>query len=125
MHKIARRTGNDADLEEYRVRREEVKRKLRESQRAYVRTEILNEQNAMCIPRKEATRPVYTTDTKILADEFNIFFTSVGPRAAEKSKKLAKENNLPVLQRPSLALIHGTDEIHFRPIPRAEIRRII
>ena len=40
-----------------------------------------------CIPRKEVTQPVYTRDMKILAEEFNEFFTSVGARAAAGSSE--------------------------------------
>ena len=40
------------------------------------------------------TTPVYTRDMKELADEFIIFYTSVGVKAAEESKKIAIANNL-------------------------------
>ena len=48
--------------------------------------------------RKEVSQPVYTRDMKDLADEFNIFCISVGVIAAEVSKKIAIENNLPTVQ---------------------------
>ena len=40
-----------------------------------------------CIPRKEVTQPVYRRDNRILAEECNEFFTSVGTRVAEAAKQ--------------------------------------
>lgn len=48
-----------------------------------------------CIPRKETTKPVYTEDTNLLAEEFNEFFTSVGAYTADLSEKLGADYNLP------------------------------
>ena len=118
IHKIARQTNNALDWESFRLSREEVKKKLRDAEKAYVQNEIHNNQkpNAMwkvirnCIPRKEVSQPVYSRDMKELADEF---FTSVGAKAAEESKKLAAEYNLPLMQPKSPVPIHETDEFHF------------
>ena len=56
------------------------------------------------------------------ADEFNEFFTSVGTKAAEESKKLAAEYNLPLMQPKSPVPIHETDEFQFHSVSSAEIR---
>ena len=45
-----------------------------------------------CVSRKEVSQPVYTRDMKELADEFNIFYTSVGVKVAEESKKIVQRN---------------------------------
>ena len=45
---------------------------------------------------------------KELADEFNIFYTSVGVKAAEESKKIAIANNLPSVQPNNLVLSNNT-----------------
>ena len=63
-----------------------------------------------CIPRKEVTQPVYTRNMKILAEEFNEFFTSVGARAAGAAKKLATENGRLLLQTPPTVVIPQIDE---------------
>ncbi len=47
-----------------------------------------------CLPRTETSKPVYSKDKKLLADEFNDFFTSVGAQVAETSKRPAIEHNL-------------------------------
>ena len=78
-----------------------------------------------CVPRKEVSQPVYNGDMKELADEFNIFYTSVGVKAAEESKKIAIANNLPSVQPNNLVLNNNTDEFNFRPVSSYEIRKIV
>ena len=77
------------------------------------------------MPRKEVSQPVYTRDMKELADEFNIFYTSVGVKAAEESKKIAIANNLRSVQPNNLVLNNNTDEFNFRPVSSYEIRKIV
>lgn len=48
-----------------------------------------------CVPRNGISKPVYTKDMKELADEFNVFYTSVGLKAMEESQKIAVKHNLP------------------------------
>ncbi len=56
-----------------------------------------------CVPSKQVSQPVYTRDMKELADAFTIFYTSVGAKAAEESKKIiAILNNLPLMQPEEL-----------------------
>lgn len=78
-----------------------------------------------CIPRKELSHPVYRRDMKELADEFNIFYTSVGGKAAEESKKIAMANNLPIVQFNEFVLNNNTKEFYFRPVSSYEIRKIV
>ena len=47
-----------------------------------------------CMPCKETTQPIFTQDIKLLANEFNEFFTTVGARAAESVKSLANKNGI-------------------------------
>ena len=75
-------------------------------------------------PRKEVSHQVYSKDKKLLAEEFNDFFISVGVRAAEASKKLAIEYNLPFVQHLSHITIPETNELNFYPVPSAEILKI-
>ncbi|CAB3976840.1 Hypothetical predicted protein [Paramuricea clavata] len=62
---------------------------------------------------------------KELADEFNIFYTSVRVKAAEESKKIVIANNLPLVQPNNLILNNNTDEFYFRPVSSYEIRKIV
>ena len=132
LHRVARQTKNFCDWDSFRAVRNEVKKTLREAEKRYVQNEIYKnkEPNAMwkvirrCVPRKEVSQPVYTRDMKELADEFNIFYTSVGVKAAEESKKIAIANNLPSLQ-PNNLVYNNTDEFNFHPVSSYEIRKIV
>ena len=42
-----------------------------------------------CLPSKDSEKPVYKKDHKILVNEFNKYFASVGKNAGDKVKKLA------------------------------------
>ena len=77
------------------------------------------------MPRKEVSQPVYTRDMKELADEFNIFYTSVGVKVAEESKKIAIANNLTLVQPNKFAFDNNTDEFCFYPVSSYEIRKIV
>ena len=45
---------------------------------------------------KDLEKPVYRKDHKILVNEFNKYFASVGKTAADKVKKLAEVNNIQI-----------------------------
>ena len=134
LHKLARRTGMLVDWKKFRLSGDQVKKSLRNAEKEYLRNEIYNNQkrNSMwkairkSIPRKEVSQPVYTKDVKILANEFNDFFTSTGAHAAEEAKKLAMENNFSLQTNTTkvTSLLH-VDEFQFRPVSPAEIRKII
>jgi hypothetical protein len=78
---------------------------LRKAERQYLQEEIdVNKKsNSMwkairnCIPGKEITQPVYTGDVKLLTNEFNELFTTVGARATETVKSLANENGISLM----------------------------
>ena len=97
LHRVARQTKNSCDWDIFRAARNAgVKKTLREAEKRYVQNEIYKnkEPNAMwkvitrCVPSKQVSQPVYTRDMKELADAFTIFYTSVGAKAAEESKKI-------------------------------------
>ena len=78
-----------------------------------------------CIQRKEITQPVYTGDVKLLANDFNEFFTTVGACATETScKSLENENGIFVMLPTNLDTFFG-HEFSFRAISRFEIRKIV
>ena len=133
LHRVARQTKNICDWDSFRVARNEVKKTVREAEKRYVQNEIYKnkELNAMwnvirrCVPRKEVSQPVYTRDMKELADEFNIFYTSVGVKVAEESKKIAIANNLTLVQPNEFVFDNNTDEFCFYPVSSYEIRKIV
>ena len=76
------------------------------------------------IPRKGITHPVYTGDIKLLANEFNEFFTTVGARATETVKSLANENGISLMPPTNSDTFFG-DEFSFRAVSTFEIRKIV
>ena len=130
----ARRPDMPLDLELYRGLREEVKTKLGEAEKGYIKEELERSRNTRskwkvirsCIPRRETTHQVYTRDLKEVADEFNQFFTSVGAKASEASKSLLNVHN----QAPLLAVvpddeISEVDKFCFHPVSSREIQKIV
>jgi hypothetical protein len=66
--------------------------------------------------RYHNSQPVYTRDMEELADEFNIFYTSVGVKAAKESKKIAIANNLRSVQPNNLVLNNNTSSYEISKI---------
>ena len=121
---IARRTGLPEDWQRYRASRDDVKIKFREAERQYLQKKIYNNKNRNsmskairnCIPRKGTTQPIYTRDIKLLANEFNEFFTTVGT--------LVNENRISQMTFTSCNSFTG-DEFVLRAVSTAEVRKIV
>ena len=70
------------------------------------------------VPSKDSEKPVYQKDHKILANEFNEYFASVGKATADKVKKLAEENNiqitttLPPVTTDPLIICMSLEQLH-------------
>lgn len=137
LHKLARVTKLPTDWDNFYLARNKVKNMLRSAEKAHVRGEIRknnNNKNSLwkvtrkCLPRTEVSQPVYSKDAKTLANEFNAFFTSVGPSVSEASKSLAAEHDLPTLSPPTAleGVVPVTrDEFHFHPVSYREVREVV
>ncbi len=82
-----------------------MKTLLRTAQSNYVRNQIekyKGNSRSMwkvireCLPSRDSDKPIYQKDHKVLANEFNEYFASVGKTAADKVKKLAEVNNFQI-----------------------------
>ena len=80
----------------------EVKHEIRMAEREFIVSQIRNNKNNTnslwksihsCIPKKSASEKTYSKDTKILADKFNQFFTSVSENTVKKINALAEKFN--------------------------------
>ena len=60
-----------------------------------------------------------------MAEEFNVFFTSVGVRAAETAAELAAEYNLATLDPPTLTDIPEAEQFRLCPVTCYEIQKIV
>ena len=90
----------------YRCFRQEVKRKLRFAENAYVRTELLNSKGKTnviwkiinnCLPRKSQNHPFTTENPTALVNKFNAYFTYARSVTAKKACDLAIQHNFDIL----------------------------
>ena len=100
--KLARKTNDPLAWAAYKNFKREVKRELRFAEQEYVELQIRNNPSntgciwkttRACIPKKSASRKAYSKDDKVVADEFNEFFTSIGQTTVGKIKSLAEQSN--------------------------------
>ncbi|CAH3024924.1 unnamed protein product [Porites evermanni] len=57
------------------------------------------------------TRHSYTKDLKVVADEFNVFFSSVGRNAAHAAACLSEENKITLAEPPFDSHIPASEEL--------------
>ena len=93
-HKSAIISGDKLHWNAYRFFRQEVKREIRFAEREHVRSELRNTNgntNSIwkiinrVIPRKISSSSMTVEDSYALANNFNEFYTNVGPTAAKKA----------------------------------------
>ena len=77
----------------------EVKYEIRMAEREFIARQINNKSNTnslwrsirSCLPNKSASQKTYSKDSKVLDDEFNQFFASVGENTVKKMNVLAEK----------------------------------
>ena len=132
-HKLARQTWMQSPWEKFHMCQDSVKRKLREAERKLVQSEIYNSNEIRsmwkviryCVPRKEITELNYSRNVEELAEEFNVFFTSMGVKAAEAVAEFDAVHNLPTLDLPKSIDISESDQFRLYPVSCYEIQRIV
>ncbi len=102
---VFRLSHNAKDWDVYKQVRNSMKTLLRTAQSNYVRNQIekyKGNSRSMwkvireCLPSRDSEKPIYQKDHKVLANEFNEYFASVGKTADDKVKKLAEVNNFQI-----------------------------
>ena len=78
-----------------------------------------------CLPNRDSDKPIWQKGHKVLANEFNEYFASVGKTAADKVKKLAEVNNFQITTALPPSGHTSLDLFEFRTITPDEVRRII
>ena len=129
MCRLARITQLPYDWNDFYVRRNVVKNKLRDAEKARIQREISkNNDNKYslwefiekCIPRKEVSQPVYSKDLGCLINEFNAFLTSVGFNLSKSSKSLVASISSFYPSWPD-----NDDVVHFHPVSCSEVRKVV
>ena len=98
--RIFKKTKDPLAWSAYKNFSREVKHEIRMAERNFIASQIRDNKNntnslwksiRSCIPKKSASQKTYSKDTKILADEFNQFFASVGENTVKKINALHRE----------------------------------
>ena len=98
-----KRTKDPLSWSAYKNLSREVKHEIPMAVREFIARQIRDNNNntnslwksiRSCIPKKTASQKPYSKDNKILADEFNQFFASVGENTVKKNNALAEKNQL-------------------------------
>ena len=127
VHKEARRSGLEEDWLRFKILKREIKREICQAEQEYFNQEISAYKNnssgiwkttRRALPNKSKQCTQYTTDTKVLANEFKHFFTSVGGKTAEASVDLLSCIGCPISLCKALSL-HCLIQIysHFKTFP--------
>ena len=136
-HKSAIKSGGKLHWNAYRFFRQEVKREIRFAEMEHVRSELRNTNgntNSIwkiinrVIPKKNSSSLMTAEDSYSLANNFNEFYTNVGPTAAKKASALASEHGL-IFQdiNQHLTSISDEDSVKFRfhSVTREGVSKII
>ena len=133
--KVFRLTRKGEDWNVYKQLRNSIKSSLRTAESNYAQKQIDTYKGdprymwkviREFVPSKDSEKPVYQKDHKILANEFNEYFASVGKATADKVKKLAEENNIQITTTlPPVMHRSSHDIFEFRTVTSSEVRNII
>ena len=137
LHKRFRLTRNIADWNSYRNARNDVKTKIKQAEFEYAQQEINRDKGntgsmwkviRKCLPSKLTTKPSYSKDINLVANEFNRFFTSVGPKAAYAASQLSPSGNNYISGSPAsthVSTYTENEQFNFKPVSSSELHKLI
>ena len=128
-------TRDASDWTRYKLSRNNIKRVLIDAERTHTYQEVqTNKSNPSSlwkvinsiVPSKDQEKHVYSKDLKSVVNDFNLYFSSVGSRAADTAAKLASDNNITFANISLLPPVPPTDEcFNFSPVSCEDVRRVI
>ena len=75
--------------------------------------------------RAAASMAEYTKDLRVIADEFNQYFTSVGQKTAETVLNLAREYNINMISTIAPSIIAASEQFEFKSITQLDLETCI
>ena len=111
----------------------EVKREIRTAENTFIAEQVVNNKNnsnclwkaiRLCIPKKSASQRNYSKDEKIVADEFNNFFSDMGKSTINKIVKLAEESNY-TLNQFIPRIFPLSEQFTFNAVECEQIQKIV
>ena len=134
LHRNFFQSRDPSDWSKYKESRDTIKEILRETERNYTFLEVQQNKsnpsslwkviNRVIPSKNKEPQRVYTKDLKTVADEFNVFFTSVGKTEALAASHLAEINNI-TWSEQQLPSPPAGDLFYFKGVSCKEVRRII
>lgn len=128
-------TRDEGDWVVYKEYRNNVKTKIKTAAKDHTLNEVREHKHNSrslwkvinnIIPSKEKETQVYSKDPKIVVEDFNLFFTSVGRNAAATAESLAKDNNVALSNPLSNVISYPSDQLfNFQSVNCTEVQRII
>ena len=133
--KLARQTNDTLAWAAYRNFKKEVRREIRLAEQGHVMEQIKSNPNnkrsiwktiRSCIPKQAMHQKSYNRHEKIIANEFNTYFTTLGQVTSEQIISLAAQCNYDLTQQVVPAQEYPDDEqFSFRPMSSGEIENVI
>lgn len=134
LHRNFFQSRDPSDWSKYRESRDTIKEILRETEQNYTFLEVQQNKsnpsslwkviNRVIPSKNKESQRVYTKDLKTVADEFNVFFTSVGKTAALAASHLAEINNI-TWSEQQLPSPPAGDLFDYKRVSCEEVRRTI
>ena len=118
LHRRFLQTRDTKDWVKFKEPHRYVKQALKDAERNQTFLEVQRNKNNpsslwkiinLAMPSRERERQIYTKDYKVVAAEFNRFFSSVRRNAAEAAAKLATSNHINCNGVPSLSVLSIDD----------------
>ncbi len=133
--KLAGKTNNPNAWSSYRLLKRQIKHELREAEKEYVAKQIKENPNdsgclwkviRSCLPKKAASVKTFVKDEKVIANDFNKFFCSVGQNTVAKihtmtDKFNCDQNRVPFVPRT----IPQSDQFIINEVTQEEVKQII
>ncbi|CAB3977046.1 Hypothetical predicted protein [Paramuricea clavata] len=140
LHSLFRKTRDHYDWLNFREARNFTKTALVNAQKEYVLKKVQQHRNNTGslwkvikenIAYRERESVVYSKEPKLVAEEFNHFFSTIGVNAAKKASTLIQDpsvypaRNLSDVNRTDNSYPEENDRFSFTPVSCSEIRNII
>ncbi len=139
LHGLFLKTRSYSDWCNFKAARNAVKTELIKAQRNHVHNEVMKHKKNTgslwkiikdTVAYKEKETVVYSKDPKIVAEEFNQFFSSVGENTAIAACQLLQDNNTYPDISPTTAFnrnypVYESEMFHFDPVSCSEVKNII
>ena len=122
LHRCFLRTRACSDWQNYKEARNTVKITLKNAARNHTFDEVQKHRDNS----GSLWKIINHKDPKLVANEFNQFFTSVGKNVAEAALRLAEDNNIKLSNPLLVSTTYSTDELfNLRPVTCTEVQSII